>query len=184
MSLRKTPGLLGQFSRTASYLLGSLAILSASAVALTSGSPGDLSRWVLEVLGLGFVGLLSGLVFTAAFSYLRMQSAEGAEERHFWLACGLQAANGVTTLALTFTLLGISLGIGSLAGRDLNPETVQSVIRELTANFSLAFMTTVVGLPVAAVLRAGLLIRHQRLDLEDSRRIEILAPAEPTKATV
>ena len=29
-----------------------------------------------------------------------------------WFEAGIQAANGVTTLALTFTLLGISLGIG------------------------------------------------------------------------
>lgn len=80
----------------------------------------------------------------------------------FWLEVGVQAANGVTTLALTFTLLGISLGIGGLAGQPLTPETVQPIIRQLTADFSLAFMTTVVGLPVSAGLRAALLITHEK----------------------
>ena len=90
-----------------------------------------------------------------------------AAERDYWFAVGMQAANGVTTLALTFTLLGISLGIGSLAGQTLTPETVQTVIRDLTANFSLAFMTTVVGLPVSAGLRALLVISFKTPNSEE-----------------
>jgi hypothetical protein len=39
---------------------------------------------------------------------------------------------------------------------------VQAVIRDLTANFSLAFMTTVVGLPVSACLRALLVISAKK----------------------
>ena len=54
------------------------------------------------------------------------------------LETGLQAANGIATLALTYTLLGISLGIGSLAGHELGPETIQAVIRDLTRHFSMA----------------------------------------------
>tara|TARA_B100000683_G_scaffold220295_1_gene217084 strand:- start:1019 stop:1255 length:237 start_codon:yes stop_codon:yes gene_type:complete len=77
----------------------------------------------------------------------------------------MQTANGVTTLALTFTLLGISLGIGGLAEQNLTPETVQTVIRDLTANFSLAFMTTVVGLPMSAILRALLVVSHNRANV-------------------
>ena len=65
-------------------------------------------------------------------------------------------------LALTYTLFGISLGIGSLAGQGLTPETVESVIRNLTASFSLAFMTTVIGLPLSALLRAALVVVHGR----------------------
>ena len=48
--------------------------------------------------------------------------------------------------------------IGSLAGQSLTPETIQEVIRVLTENFSMAFMTTIIGLPTSAVLRAMLLI--------------------------
>ena len=50
--------------------------------------------------------------------------------------------------------VGISLGIGTLAGQPVNAETVQSIIGDLTSHFSLAFMTTVIGLPVSAALRA------------------------------
>jgi hypothetical protein len=87
------------------------------------------------------------------------------EAADFWLITGVQLAGGVATLALTYTLFGISLGIGSLAGQGLTPETVQGVIRDLTASFSLAFMTTVVGLPLSAVLRTTLVVVHgkQRL---------------------
>jgi hypothetical protein len=70
----------------------------------------------------------------------------------------------VSTVALTYTLLGISLGIGSLAGRPLDPTTIQPIITELTRYFSLAFMTTVVGLPTAAALRALVLITDARRD--------------------
>jgi len=86
-------------------------------------------------------------------------------QRDFWLEVGLHGANGVSTLALTFTLLGISLGIGTLAEQELTPETVQVIIGDLTKHFSLAFLTTVVGLPSAAVLRAILSISHQRMNM-------------------
>jgi hypothetical protein len=39
---------------------------------------------------------------------------------------------------------------------------VQDIIRSLTGHFSLAFMTTVIGLPSAAALRALLLITEAR----------------------
>ena len=84
-----------------------------------------------------------------------------------WLVAGIQAANGVATLALTYTLLGISLGIGSLAGQELTPDTIQGVIKVLTENFSLAFMTTVVGLPTSALLRSLLLVTDARINAMD-----------------
>ncbi|MGB0671481.1 MAG: hypothetical protein ACPGNT_08285 [Rhodospirillales bacterium] len=170
-SRNNAPGrLLNQGSQAASYLLGGVVIAAAGASVLWDAGTQDLAGWVLDVLGLGFVGLLGGLVFLALFAFVRLRSADSSDERAFWLGVGVQAANGVTTLALTFTLLGISLGIGSLAGQDLTPETVQGVIRDLTANFSLAFMTTVIGLPVAALLRSALIVQHGRLELAESRR--------------
>ena len=108
--------------------------------------------------------LLAALILTTAFSWVRMRhdGKEGGnpDKRDFWFETGMQAANGVTTLALTYTLLGISLGIGSLATQELTPETIQPIVRSLTANFSLAFMTTVIGLPASALLRALLQITH------------------------
>lgn len=150
-----------QIAQAASYLLGFAAIATAAAASLLSEDPGDLAGWALDVLGIGFVGLLTLLILVAAFSLLRLLRAPH-HELELWREVGLQAANGITTLALTFTLLGISLGIGGLAGQELTPETVQSVIRELTANFSLAFVTTIIGLPLSAALRAVISIAATR----------------------
>jgi hypothetical protein len=55
-------------------------------------------------------------------------------------------------------LLGISVGIGTLSKQSLTPETVNEVIGILTQQFSMAFMTTVVGLPAATLSRALLSI--------------------------
>ena len=148
-------------SQAASYLLGGVVLVTAGAVTLLSRDVSAIAGWALDVLGIGFLALLASLVFMTLFSLVRMNTVVGDDPRRdYWYAVGLQAANGVTTLALTFTLLGISLGIGSLAGQELTPDTVQGVIRDLTANFSLAFMTTVVGLPVSAGLRALLVVNH------------------------
>jgi len=146
-------------SRALSYLLGALCIGLAAAVYATSLAPTAIAQWTLEVFGASFVVLFSTLVFISLFAWVRM--GQHVQTRDFWLEVGLHGANGVSTLALTFTLLGISLGIGTLAEQELTPETVQPIIRDLTKHFSLAFLTTVVGLPSAAVLRALLSISHQ-----------------------
>jgi len=100
------------------------------------------------------------LTFAALYAWVQM--CEQQVQNKVWLEAGLQAANGVSILALTYTLLGISLGIGGLANQELTPETVQVVIRGLTTKFSLAFLTTVIGLPLSAVLRTLLLVTHAR----------------------
>lgn len=158
-------------SQTASYMLGGLALITAIVVAIAARDTAEIAHWALDVLGAGFLFLLGSLIFVTLFSLVRMvQYRSTAGDRDFWCEVGMQAANGVTTLALTFTLLGISLGIGSLAGQALTPETVQGVIRDLTANFSLAFMTTVIGLPVSALLRAVLAIARGRMILDMEKR--------------
>jgi len=166
------PGLqkaLAHGSRAASYVLGGLALTGAAASITVSSDATAIAGWAFDTLGVGFLGLLGGLVFIAALSLVRMTAADSsAADAALWLEIGVQAANGVTTLALTFTLLGISLGIGGLAGQPLTPETVQPIIRDLTADFSLAFMTTVVGLPVSAGLRAAILIAHEKRILDGS----------------
>ncbi|PCJ38687.1 MAG: hypothetical protein COA99_11475, partial [Moraxellaceae bacterium] len=58
---------------------------------------------------------------------------------------------------------GISLGIGSLADKTIDPQSIQMIIQDLTKHFSTAFMTTVVGLPTANILRAAIALRHVRL---------------------
>jgi hypothetical protein len=150
-------------SQAASFLLGGLVLVTAGAVSFLSYDVSAVTEWAFEVLGVGFLTLLGLLLFVALYSLISVNNTvEDPERREYWYSIGMQAANGVTTLALTFTLLGISLGIGSLAAQELTPDTVQKVIRDLTANFSLAFMTTVVGLPVSAVMRALLVITFKK----------------------
>ena len=143
-------------SRTLSYMLGVTVILLAISVIFTAKPLPEVTDWLRDVLGYSFLGLTGILVFVVFFCWIKLISEE-KENFEVWMISGIQAANGIMTLALTFTLLGISLGIASLSGKALTPETVQPAIQEMTTNFSLAFMTTVIGLPLSAILR-GLLI--------------------------
>lgn len=162
--MRAVAQLLGTGSQAVSYMLGAGVVVLALIAMATSIGAGEIAAWTHRVLGLTFVSMLGALVFTALFSWVKL-SAEGGRNPadQVWLETGIQAANGVTTLALTYTLLGISLGIGSLAGKQLTPDTIQDVIQGLTQNFSLAFMTTVIGLPVSAALRALLVVTDARI---------------------
>ncbi|ABK42707.1 hypothetical protein Mmc1_0180 [Magnetococcus marinus MC-1] len=155
------PAPLQQGSAALSYLLGGVALALALATLATSLQVTDIIAWLKQVFGVTFLVLMSILLVIALTAWIHVwRSAATPESDGVWLESGMQAANGVTTLALTYTLLGISLGIGSLADQALTPETVQSIVGELTAHFSLAFMTTVVGLPLSAVLRAMLMVSH------------------------
>ena len=146
-------------SKAIGLLLGGGVIVTAVTVAATRLTAAELAARSAEIFGTTFILLLAGLVLTALYCWVRMDRAKG---RQMWLEAGLQAANGITTLALTYTLLGISLGIGMLAERSLSPETVQGIVQDLTAQFSMAFLTTVIGLPLSAVLRTLLLVSHAR----------------------
>ena len=150
-------------SKALGLLLGGGVIVTAVTVAATRLTAAELAARSAEIFGTTFILLLIGLVLTALYCWVRM-GREGDREggRQMWLEAGLQAANGITTLALTYTLLGISLGIGMLAERSLSPETVQGIVQDLTAQFSMAFLTTVIGLPLSAVLRTLLLVSHAR----------------------
>lgn len=130
-------------------VLGALLLVVAAAI-----SPGEVVAWALRSLGLGYLALLLVLVLGALIALTRLRDAESVEDLHLWRDAGLHAASAIATMALTWTLLGISLGIGTLAETELSPGTVQSVIAELTKHFSMAFLTTVIGLPVATALRA------------------------------
>ncbi len=149
-------------SRAVSFMLGGLAIALAVAAIASSASAAEISDWAGRVLGWTFVLLLASLILVCLFSWVRLLQEGTTPATEVWYEAGIQAANGVTTLALTFTLLGISLGIGSLSGQELTPDTIQAVIRKMTANFSLAFMTTVIGLPVSALLRSLLIVTDAR----------------------
>ena len=157
-TIRQGFGILDNVSRAGAYLVGGLAIMLALASFASGNGLGAVTDWAWRVLGATFMTLLAALVFTALFCWVKLGNEDAEPAATTWLTAGVQAANGIATLALTYTLLGISLGIGSLAGQELTPETVQGVIQGLTAAFSMAFMTTIIGLPTSALLRALLLV--------------------------
>ncbi len=146
-------------SRALSYFLGALVLVLAVALAMGAPEPNQILAWAAKVLGGVFIALLMLLILLSLYCWQRLLDRTLApSKRQAWHEAGLHAANGIATLALTYTLFGISLGIGGLAGQELTPATVQEVIRGLTERFSLAFMTTVIGLPTSALLRALLSI--------------------------
>ena len=155
----------GSGTRAFSYLLGCVVIGLAVAVTATSLEVGDIADWAWRVFGVTFLVLYMSLVFVALLSWTRLQRPGHANNvNDVWHQTGMHASNGIATLALTYTLLGISIGIGQLAHQELTPATVQVVIRGLTEQFSLAFLTTIVGLPTAAVLRALIEVTLARLE--------------------
>lgn len=163
--------LAGTGARSLSVFLGLGVIVLAGSAIVTAHKPVEIANWALNVFGLTFIALLSGLIFLSLFSWVRYGQEKACPNRadnkaKVWMETGLHAANGVSTLALTYTLLGISLGIGTLADQNLNPDTVQGIIRGLTEHFSLAFLTTVIGLPVSAALRALLLVTEANYEKE------------------
>lgn len=166
--MRGAPSLLasaGHGSKALSYLLGCGVIGLAGAVVLTRTPVEAILVWSEKIFGGLFLAVFIGLLYVAILALVRVSGRAATEPGvRTWFEAGVQASNAIATLALTYTLLGISLGIGSLASQDLNPETVSQVIRGLTENFSMAFMTTVIGLPVSAVLRAILLVVYSRAE--------------------
>lgn len=162
--MRQPAALFTAASQAISYMLGGLVIALALGVMTTSVSAAEITTWAWDVLGLAFAVLLGSLVFIALLCWVKIKHLQARQDEYRpWLVAGIQASNGVATLALTYTLLGISLGIGSLAGQQLTPDTIQGVIKGLTENFSMAFMTTVVGLPTSALLRSLLLVTDARI---------------------
>lgn len=143
--------------------MGVAVILLALASYITDQRLSALFEWMQQVFGWGYAVVYSVLVAGALFSFHRLSTAKDSV---YWLELGQQAAGGIATLSLTFTLLGISLGIGALSDKTIDPTTIQSIIQELTRHFSTAFMTTVVGLPTANCLRAVISLKYVRLTLD------------------
>lgn len=139
---------------------GSLIILLAVLSFATQMTLADILMYVERLFGVTFTLIFTALVLMAAWSIIQLYQAKQVA---VWTEVGMQMANAISTLALTFTLLGISLGIGSLSNQALTPETVQGIISQLTAQFSMAFMTTVVGLPTATLFRAWISILSVKL---------------------
>lgn len=152
-----------------SYGLGLLVIVLAALTAVTELSVERLMAEIRAIFGISFVLLylgLSAIALTAAWQLFHNRRPA------FFAELGGHAATGLSTLALTYTLLGISLGIGSLSGQTLAPDTISDIISDLTRHFSTAFMTTVVGLPTVWVLRTLIgMAEIRRREKFDSRAL-------------
>jgi len=117
-------------------------------------------QWLQSAFGPLFITLFTLLSGVSIYAITQLKAeAEDNAKLHVWHEVGQQSASGIATLALTFTLLGISLGIESLSQQNLNPQTINTVIQALTKHFSTAFMTTVLGLPTAHLIRSILSVR-------------------------
>jgi hypothetical protein len=151
VELYKGPTVAMGMLKTLAYGGGGLVIVMALAVYMTQMEVGGILTWLEQVFSVSFISMYMALMGLGLYAGIQIGRGVGV---NYWFEVGQQAAGGVATLALTFTLLGLSLGIGSLADQDISPDTISQIIQGLTEHFSTAFMTTVVGLPSANALRA------------------------------
>lgn len=142
--------------------VGIIIILLAAVSYATDLSLQGIFAWLERVFSMAFIVIFSSLLIVGLFAISQLKNNIQA---NYWFEVAQQSGNGISTLALTFTLLGISLGIGTISEQPLTPENVQLTISALTKQFSMAFMTTVVGLPAATVVRALSGIKYQRIQL-------------------
>ena len=160
-------------SRALSFLLALLVFGFISITIIFNSNINDALNQVLKTLGPIFLILLLGLVFVSIYCWLKqVEFAREQYKRQVWSEGALQSADSISTLALTCTLLGISLGIGTLAEEQLTPDTVQAVVKNLTKHFSFAFMTTVVGLPCSAILRSLIQITEAKFETQNTHIAE------------
>ena len=148
---------LENMSQVLSLFLGINVLVLGAYVIVTGNNPNELVNWSISILGMSFVITLSLLMFGSIFCIFKLKNSYFKTNK-FWFETGIQFANSISTLALTFTLLGISLGIGELAISKLDIGSINETIGKLTNKFSMAFLTSVIGLPLSSLLRSILII--------------------------
>ena len=163
-TIRAWPNIIS-WAKALSLLLG-LAILTLVLVTAMTGKPvGQLIATSEKLFSGLLIAVFIGLLYASVLALTKIHGQDANQPGiRSWFETGVQSANAIATLALTCTLLGISLGIGSLSGHELNPTTIPQVIKGLTEHFAMAFMTTVIGLPVSAALRSALLVSYSHAE--------------------
>ena len=149
-----------QSSQAISVFLGCILISLVFFVYLTENEPSEIFNMANSLLGSTFIILISLLTFFSVICITNVITLKPYEKK-FWFETGIQLSNLISTIALTYTLLGISLGIGELSSSKLDVDTINETISKLTEQFSMAFMTSVVGLPLSGVLRSILIICYE-----------------------
>lgn len=154
-----------QSSQAISILLGTLIIILLTYVLTTNNDPSFIFNWLISVLGNTFIAFLLFLSITSIICIINVCSVEESKKK-LWFESGLQLSNLIATIALTYTLLGISLGIGELSASKLDVGTINQTISKLTNQFSMAFITSVIGLPLSGILRSILVICYERSKMQ------------------
>ena len=156
---------INQSSQAISLLLGTLIVILLIYVLTTNNDPSFIFNWLISVLGNTFIVFLLFLSITSIICIINVYSVEESKKK-LWFESGLQLSNLIATIALTYTLLGISLGIGELSASKLDVGTINQTISRLTNQFSMAFMTSVIGLPLSGILRSILVICYERSKMQ------------------
>ena len=150
---------LGHLVRTLATLSGLIVILLALILFVFGIAPASLFTIARDTLGMLFMGLSATLLLVTMMAITKMRDPHLEHgSKSVWFQIGLHAANGIATVALTFTLFGISTGINQLAAGELDIDSVNAVITGLTSQFSMAFLTSVVGLPLSAFMRMVVMV--------------------------
>ena len=149
-----------QSSQAISVFLGCILISLVFFVYFTENEPFEVFNMATSILGSTFILLISLLTFFSIICITNVINLN-FNEKKLWFETGIQLSNLISTIALTYTLLGISLGIGELSSSKLDVDTINETISRLTEQFSMAFMTSVVGLPLSGVLRSILIICYE-----------------------
>ena len=149
-----------QSSQALSIFLGGIVLILFLYVGYSDANPYFVFEWIVSTLGYSFLIITTFLTLIAIISIININNCE-SRKRKFWFETGLQVSNLISTLALTYTLLGISLGIGELSSSKLDIDTINQTISKLTQQFSMAFMTSVIGLPLSGLLRSILIIIYE-----------------------
>jgi hypothetical protein len=151
---------LNQYSQALSIFLGCIILTLLFYVSITDNEPFYIFDWATSVLGTTFILMISFLILISILCIINVCGLS-INQKKFWFETGLQSSNLISTIALTYTLLGISLGIGELSSSKLDVETINETISKLTEQFSMAFMTSVIGLPLSGFLRSVLIICYE-----------------------
>jgi len=154
-----------QSSQAISIFLGGIVLTLFVYVGYSDTNPSFIFEWLISTLGYSFLIITAFLTFMAIISIININNCEN-RRRKFWFESGLQVSNLISTLALTYTLLGISLGIGELSSSKLDIDTINQTISKLTQQFSMAFMTSVIGLPLSGLLRSILIIIYEHFTVQ------------------
>ena len=135
-------------------LVGFLCTILAVGSLVTFDSGRALVMKTVHLCGLEYLIPVCALCFLCFLAINLMQKHKDTTlnvEKYFLL--GSHAANGIATISLVFTLIGICSGIGLIGQLTSNGSPSLNGLGDMSTRFQQAFATTIIGLPLAAFLR-------------------------------